>query len=1182
MTSEIQLEATASKFDRDLRNIGENWSKYDGPAVRCGFEAEFASQLEHHEFADKLHTTLGINRSSIAVNPNYGASHGGDYRYWSVESDSTIRTPHPYAHQIELVAPIMGLDAMLSSMSKVFDLISDIGHTDHSTGLHMTFSLQDIDLSKINVAKLALLLGEEYWAEAFDRTDTTYAVAVTPLIQEFIESKGSRALLASRSLDVDAFLSNLSTAERRHSINATKILAVDPDKQCIELRLPGGPDYQTKFSLCSRIARRFAYALYASTCSAYDDVFALKVMRIAGKHKEQLDQSFGDALAVRVVEAPNGFRIFTKRDGGKHVPFVEVTVAHGAVSRIGLAQQTPEPVSDQAAYSIEEFANKLSGRGLTVHGKTFKLSWKDADVIDWRTIGMKFQRIRPTISLLQLCGIESKSDVAMYLVQCAERGNYGTVAHLIDPLGYMYDSKDDANYASNAGMWVGRMINYTDTFAVRAVQEAVAGIGGYRSAKFCAGAGILSHSPSNPAYLTTLSDILARDDDHKIIDQDLVPTLLVLALNDISDAKMCLDIMAERGNNALNDVQDIASRLTTLLPVIGRDILDMLRTVNSYAGGLISIINRLICCQQNKALRDALMSSLIHVFQGVGYSRGNGTDLSHLPVSDDEWHSLGVTEIPELLPVDADDDMFEEVIDNLVGSSDDLKMQKCSRDSIRRALDNPKMISYLQQPDILRDTELITSIMGHWFDMAGWSSAQPNFLGLLKSNAHLANDFVGIAMQSDYRTVIDQMPYADVAAIVRTAFRKGEKDFNQHVGFDGDGLLNLVAYVRAALLCGHNSRGSVHFARVLLNDLAGDVLAAWLTSGRIEAKDFNYTDTLASICYELEGCKELSITLDHHYVFIDLVVALQKSVLEGTENSYQYMANMNRLANELRIEVRDVPAPKPIVNTYAPASNPHSLGEPSRPEGFTAQPLPLDELLASIDDNTFFAAIPVDGVSTQETAEARQAQLLAALDSASESDIRMVFAHVESDEGEIRPAMRKLFYLLVVSMGTTEATLTNPDIFRVGLNYTMFVDNLLNLFRLRPREALKADTIFGYSFKDAFYLLLTQTTALPVKVTTAATYLYMLSSFATTVTPDIVFSARSVLYFKKLLAARVITSFDRTSGKSIVAALSNDMHRNYVQLQPNRNYPLLLALAKYAGMTRTEYNHTFSPLMSND
>lgn len=1177
MNSEIQLEATASKFDRDLRNIGENWSKYTGPAVRCGFEAEFASSIDHSEFADKLHVALGINRSSIAVNPHYGASHNGDYRYWSVESDTSITIAGVHRHQIELVSPILGLDAMLSSMSKVFDLLADVGRTNSSTGLHMTFSLKDIDLSTVNVAKLALLLGEEYWAEAFDRTETTYAVAVTPLIQEFIESKGSRALLASRSLDVDAFMSNLNTHDRRHSINATKILGVNQDKQCIELRLPGGPDYQTKFSLCSRIARRFAYALYASTCDAYNDVFALKVLRIARKHMEQVNQQFGDALALRITESPSGYRIFAKRGDGKHEPFVEIVMYGGSVAKIGLSPRTAEPLSDRAAYSIEEFATKLSRSGMTVHGKTLKLSWRDADTIDWRTLETKFQRIRPAISLLQLCGIESKSDVAQYLLQCAEHSKPHIVAHLVDPLGYMYDSKDDANYAAHAGMWVGRTLGHNDMQAISYLRKAIAsGIGGSRSLKFCAGAGILPANPNGAAYLTTLADFLARDDNHRVNDPDLVPTLIVMALNSNSDAKMCLDIMAERGNQALSDVHDIASRFATLISTDGRELLDMLQVVRHYAGGLIADLHSLVACKQNPKLRDALMPVLIRAFQGVGYSRGNGTDLMHLPVSDSEWGELGVTEIPELLPADDEDDVdyIEAIINTLTGASQDTPYEigKYSRDSVRRALDNPKLIAYIQKPDIIRDTELIESLIHHWFDIKGWQSQQPNFLNLLKTNAHLSNDFVNIAMTSEARDSIDSMVYTDVVAILRNAFRKGELEFSRRVGFDGDGNQNLISYVRSALLCGHNSRGSVHFARALMNDLAGEVLSSWLGSGRVHVGDLRMTNPLSSICGELDDCARLSIQLDHHYVYIDLVAALTKAALEGTTNLHWYASDMSRLADELRIQVRDVPAPKPAISTYAPAADTHSLDEPTRPDGFVEKPLPLDELIRSIDDSSFFAVIPDDGVSTEETASDRQDVLMAAFDVAPESDVRAVFAHVES--GVISPAMQRLFYMHIVGLGMNTKDLTNPVIFAVGLNYPRFIDNVFSTLN-RYNATQKVTRIFGHSLNDAFYLLLTQTTAPLSKQIGVVEYLSTLGKFSSRVKPDIMFSARSVLYFKKLLASSMLHSFARYNAKEVVVSLSRVMSSAGVNLQHNRNYPLLIALAKYSGMTRTEYKQTF-------
>lgn len=1179
MDSVTQLEATASKFDRDLRSMGDDWSKYNGPEVRCGFEAEFASSVDHYEFADKLHVALGINRSSVTVNPTYGASHSGDYRYWSVETDSTIEIDSMHNTRIELVSPIMGLDAMLASMSKTFDLLDSVGRTNASTGLHMTFSLKDIDLSKVNVAKLALLLGEEYWASAFDREDTTYAVAVLPMISELLEQPIAKAMLSAKQFDTRAFLDairNLETNPKYRTINASKILDRDEDTQCVELRLPGGPNYHKKFSLCSRIARRFAYALYASTCSAYDDVFALKVYRLAAKQREQQDQEFGDALTVRIVEAAKGYRIVTKRGQGKYRPFAEISVFAGSVTRLGLAPNCIEPLSDRAAQDIAEFATKISGSGMTVHGKNIRLAWKDADEIDWRTIRATFQPIRPTISLLQLCGITSKSDIAQYLIYCAERNKYYMIERLIDPLGYLHDPKDDAHYAVHAGYWVSRVAGGTDAKIAQEVLEALKEVSGNRKAKFCAGAGI-AYPDLNATFITELSTALANQSNYNVLDPNLIPSLLATLLNGMdSDIKMCLDIIAEIHPNLLVDVDDIAARFTSLIPTVSREYLDMSQTVASIGLSAIRSIVSLKACAQSKRLRDALVRGIIHALQGVGYSIRPNSNLLAIPASDEELRLLGATDLPELLPEDADEEHIEGVLDCLSGIDNGLDIDKYSRDSLRRALDNRKLIAHIQTPRALRDEEQMMTLIGHWFDASGWESAQPNFLNLLKSSGHYANTLIHSANYEDRHSDVDRMNYRDVVDIVRTAFRKGESEFiGQTLGDKLNRTIEflLARYMRSALQRGNTPyRGSIHLARALLNDISKEALAKWIADGVLRLSTFHTTDDLLErVAVVLAESKEQSIPLDHHYDFLDYVAALQREKQAGTHYETIYNGSVAQIAQDYGITIREAAVPRVPVPVYAPAVDSHKLGDASRPDNFVPQALPLEEILASLDDSTFFAVIPEDGVSTQETAEARQERLLAAIDSASEADIKTIYDHVDT---KLSVSMRKLFYLLIIHSGVASSDMSNPAVYKIGINYPDFVDQLFSTIHRIMAHTDTIPSMFGYSPKDAVYLLLTQTTAAPTNMPLIGSYFSMLSYMAGTVGPDIVFSARSVLYLKKLRGLGF--ALTKENSRNCTLLISRELDRFHCKLEQNKNYPLLLALAKYADMTRQDYNSTFA------
>ena len=306
---------TAAQFDRDL---SKNLS---GLPVHCGFEAEFASALPHARIPTILKAFLkdpektdieGIPPKEgpcpgIIIQNSYGASHGGEYKSWSVETDSTIHVDNHHSYRIELVSPILTLPDMIHGLKAVMAMlrsnvelpqeyvdsgIVSLGKTDKETGCHLTFSIKDIDLSKVDVLKLAVLLGENHWGDVFDRHNTGWAEEALDHFKNWIREKdvkdpGDLAATISDFINLsfhDAADSSFSIwitddIEKYRSINMSKTRA-----GVIEFRLPGGKDYQYKADKLAIVAERFAYAFYASAdATAYADYYKQKLVRIALK-----------------------------------------------------------------------------------------------------------------------------------------------------------------------------------------------------------------------------------------------------------------------------------------------------------------------------------------------------------------------------------------------------------------------------------------------------------------------------------------------------------------------------------------------------------------------------------------------------------------------------------------------------------------------------------------------------------------------------------------------------------------------------------------------------------------------------------------------------------------------------------------------------------------------------------
>ena len=314
------LFALGSQFEKDSNRLDSKILD----SVRCGFEAEFAADISYEDCANYLRGHLTDITGTIKTPGSYGASHSGSYSNWSVESDSTIPRADGYYTKVEIVSPIQGLDKTIADLSVVFDLIQNNGYTSQGTGLHMTFSLKDVDLhiAKFDHLKFLFLVGEGYYAEFFGRVDYGYAREFIARFQRKLSAqlrhetadenndKGKKQSLVSITpTDCARFIELHSTApsripslvnesagvcalyeaytetvqdvqDRYQSINQDHLTEGDASR--IEFRLPGGAGYENKFDVCSRLMRILANALWVSRegMSEYNDYYTKKFTRL--------------------------------------------------------------------------------------------------------------------------------------------------------------------------------------------------------------------------------------------------------------------------------------------------------------------------------------------------------------------------------------------------------------------------------------------------------------------------------------------------------------------------------------------------------------------------------------------------------------------------------------------------------------------------------------------------------------------------------------------------------------------------------------------------------------------------------------------------------------------------------------------------------------------------------------
>lgn len=299
------LEAQAAQFDKDAA------SNTDFSYIKCGFEVEFASRFSRADIGSIIRDFTGSY--AVTVSNKHGASHGGLYNKFSVESDGSIDTDRVYKVPVEIVSPILGFDEMLRYLERTLDMVATRGRTDSSTGLHISFSRNDVHLqnAKFDPLKLLLFLGEHYWAKIFGRERSTFAAQILTKVDnaatEFaVENKqvvtykdcvdavakfssvGWRELARSDKVKGD-FAQNIARAiarvGRTSTVNLDSLLTPNGDR--VEFRLMGGAGYHHKFDLIATLCKRFAYAMWAS-CSEqsnrYNQEYARKLYRLIKKN----------------------------------------------------------------------------------------------------------------------------------------------------------------------------------------------------------------------------------------------------------------------------------------------------------------------------------------------------------------------------------------------------------------------------------------------------------------------------------------------------------------------------------------------------------------------------------------------------------------------------------------------------------------------------------------------------------------------------------------------------------------------------------------------------------------------------------------------------------------------------------------------------------------------------------
>ena len=187
------------------------------------------------EVADSFKSEIG---KPVTASSNYHSAKRNNTDY-IVEPDGSLDQPDNSSDGgLEFISPPMSVDEMFSDMDKIVNWANNYGcYTNASTGLHMNISVPGMSTQKLDFVKLALLMGDEYVLEKFERLGNYFAKSAMKIVRERV---------AQRPEDATAMLEQMKNhlgemaTKIIHSGETNKYTSINTKEGYIEFRSPGG------------------------------------------------------------------------------------------------------------------------------------------------------------------------------------------------------------------------------------------------------------------------------------------------------------------------------------------------------------------------------------------------------------------------------------------------------------------------------------------------------------------------------------------------------------------------------------------------------------------------------------------------------------------------------------------------------------------------------------------------------------------------------------------------------------------------------------------------------------------------------------------------------------------------------------------------------------------------------
>ena len=276
-------EHTPEKFLRfhyeNMRDIEEHFS-LTWPYITWP-EKEMDLETISQEFG------IGIGKP-VNFSHRYHGAHRAPNHY-VVEPDSSLHPDEPSSETgLEFISHVMPVDELLNDLENIFTWASNIGaYTNESCGLHMNVSIPNRDFNDLDYVKLALLLGDKYILDQFNRSTNTYAASafkqIKNTIKDYEQTFNAQAIISV--LDKMKSKFDQSAARTIHGLYTDKYSSINikhgGGNWWIEFRSPGGDWLNKSIDELTATLLRFVVVLDAALDpSKYQNEYAKKLYKL--------------------------------------------------------------------------------------------------------------------------------------------------------------------------------------------------------------------------------------------------------------------------------------------------------------------------------------------------------------------------------------------------------------------------------------------------------------------------------------------------------------------------------------------------------------------------------------------------------------------------------------------------------------------------------------------------------------------------------------------------------------------------------------------------------------------------------------------------------------------------------------------------------------------------------------